>query len=169
MVSGENIFAGTNVGVFHSNDEGQTWTISNSGLLNLNIQFLAIVPNGLGGNNLLAGSWGSGVFLSTNNGISWFPSNTGMTNSLAGCVMVSDTNLFVGTNCGLFLSTNYGRNWSLVDSGLVHFPGDSLSITCLALSEVIYLQEHLAVGFFYPLIMVRVGHPSIPEYRAITA
>ena len=59
-VSGSDIFAGTDDGVFLSTDNGTNWTQVEMGLRY--IQALAI-SNGAGGTDLFAGTNGGGVFL----------------------------------------------------------------------------------------------------------
>ena len=143
LVSGDTVFAGTSVGIFRSLDGGQTWAITNSGLENLYITFLTYAPNDLGGNRILAGTWGSGVYVSTNDGTIWSPSNSGLTNNLVGCFIASDTDLFVGTNGGLFSSSDHGRDWMPVNFGIVSPFGGTFSVTSLAL-----VGDNLFAGIF---------------------
>ncbi len=56
--SGGDIFAGTDGGVYRSNDNGDTWSQINSGLTNTSVQALAINSNG----DIFAGTDGGGVF-----------------------------------------------------------------------------------------------------------
>jgi ligand-binding sensor domain-containing protein len=62
-VSGANLFAGTEVGIFLSTNNGTNWTAVNNGLPNTSVMAFAV-----SGTNLFAGT-GGGVCLSTNNGI----------------------------------------------------------------------------------------------------
>ena len=64
-VSGSNLFAGANGGVFRSTNNGGSWTAVNTGLTNT--AFYALAASG---SNLFAGN-GNGLFLSTNDGDSW--------------------------------------------------------------------------------------------------
>jgi photosystem II stability/assembly factor-like uncharacterized protein len=61
-VSGTNLFAGTAGGVFLSTNNGISWTEVNTGLTNTDVRALATSPNGAGGTNLFAGTYGSGIF-----------------------------------------------------------------------------------------------------------
>ena len=68
------------------------------------IYSFAVSPDGTGGTNLFAGTWGAGVFLSTDNGTSWSAVNSGLTNYSVMALAVSPvsggtggTNLFAGT------------------------------------------------------------------------
>ncbi len=117
VVSGNNLFAGTNGGgVFLSTNNGTSWTAVNTGLTNLTVYSLA-----LSGTNLFAGTNGGGVFLSTNNGTSWTAVNTGLTDTTVIALATSGTNLFAGTNGGgVFLSNNNGTTWTAVNAGLTN-------------------------------------------------
>ena len=113
-VSGTNLFAGTDAGVFLSTNNGTSWTDVNTGLTEPNVNALAV-----SGTNLFAGTiWG--VFLSTNNGTNW--TTTGLTNTLVSSFAIIGTNLFAGTDDGVFLSTNNGTSWTEVNTGLPENP-----------------------------------------------
>jgi photosystem II stability/assembly factor-like uncharacterized protein len=133
-VSGTNLFAGTEFnGVFLSADNGTSWTAVNGGLTCLNVEALAVSPNGAGGTNLFVGTDPGGVFLSTNNGTSWSAVNTGLTNTSVYSFAVStnvagDTNLFAGTQGGgVFLSTDNGTSWTAI--GLTNIPVYALAVS----------------------------------------
>jgi len=92
-VSGTNLFAGTwSGGVFHSTNNGTSWTAVNPGLTNTSVYSLAVL-----GTILFAGTDG-GVFLSTDNGTSWTAVNNGLTDTLVTSLAVSGANLFAGTS-----------------------------------------------------------------------
>lgn len=115
-VSGTNLFAGTNWGVFLSTNNGTSWTAVNTGLP---YTYNVYVFNALAvsGTNIFAGTYQRGVFLSTNNGTNWL--NVGLENTYVLALAVSGTNLFSGTfGDGVFLSTNNGTNWTAASNGL---------------------------------------------------
>jgi hypothetical protein len=91
-VSGTNLFASTEGGVFLSTNNGTSWIAASTGLTNTYIHNIAV-----SGTNLFAGTEG-GVFLSTNNGTSWTDVSVGLTNTIIWTLAVSGTNLFAGTN-----------------------------------------------------------------------
>jgi beta-lactamase regulating signal transducer with metallopeptidase domain len=104
-VSGKNLFAGTNGGVYLSTNDGASWNAA--GLINTDISALA-----LSGENLFAATY-RGVFLSSNYGKSWNEVNNGLTNTDVVALAVSGKNLFAGTfGGGIFLSTNNGTSWT---------------------------------------------------------
>jgi hypothetical protein len=115
-VDGDNIFVGTEGGVFLSSNNGASWTPRSTGLTSLRIRALAII-----GSNIFAATYGEGVFHSTNNGVSWTAVNTGLINKEVWALTVIGSNIFAGTHGhGVFLSTNNGASWTQVNTGLVH-------------------------------------------------
>lgn len=71
VTSSGTLLAGTPSGLFRSKDNGETWTLANSGLTNFNIQTI------FAGDNLLVGTPGGSVFRSTDDGETWSPIGTG--------------------------------------------------------------------------------------------
>jgi hypothetical protein len=95
-VSGTNLFAGTyGGGVFHSTDNGTSWTAASAGLTNGDVRALAISET-----DLFAGTYGGGVFHSTDNGTSWTVASAGLANTNVQALGVSGTHLFAGTSGG---------------------------------------------------------------------
>ena len=123
-ISGTNLFAGTDEGVFRSTNNGTSWTAVNTGLPTTVVSALAISDT-----NLFAGTYGSGVFRSTNNGTSWNAVNTGLTNTNVRVLAISGTNLFAGTDGGVFLSTNNGTSWTAASTGLTNTVVWSLAVS----------------------------------------
>ncbi len=92
-----NVFAGFNgSGIFHSTDNGISWSTVNSGLTNHYILCLTF-----SGTNLFAGT-DSGLFISTNNGASWTAVNNGLPKIPVAALVVNGTNFFAGTLNGVF-------------------------------------------------------------------
>lgn len=113
-VRGTDLFAGTSIGIFLSNDNGANWTPLNSGLTNTSIYALY-----MNGDHFFAGSYGSGVFLSTDYGTSWMPVNAGMTTALVRALTFIGTDLLAGTyNVGIHRSPDYGVSWIAVNAGM---------------------------------------------------
>jgi len=127
------------------------WSTVNSGLTNEYVNALAVIPNGTGGSNLFAGTYGGGVFLSTDNGASWVSVNSGLTNTFINALTVAGTTIFGGTNDGAFLSTNNGTTWTPVNDSL-----SNIYIYSLAVSG-----NHLFAGTDGKGVLIATGNGGI--------
>ncbi len=126
-VSGTNLFAGNENGVFLSKDNGTTWSAENDGFSDNNLYVGSLAASGT---NLLAVN-GDTVYLSTNNGRTWTAENAGVSTQITS-LAVSGSNLLVGSEyreevdiCGdtaeyggVFFSTDKGTNWTAANAGL---------------------------------------------------
>jgi hypothetical protein len=124
-ISGNNVFAGTNGGVFLSTNNGISWNQTSNGLPTSagNVNALAI-----NGNNVYAGIGGSGIYLSTNNGSSWTGINNGLPSTVY-TIALQGNNIFAGIfGNGIYLSTDNGSSWSEVNNGLTNKYVTSLAI-----------------------------------------
>jgi photosystem II stability/assembly factor-like uncharacterized protein len=72
VISGADILAATDNGVFVSTNNGTSWTAMRNGLTNLYVRTLAV-----SGTDLFAGTYHGGIFHSTNGGMSWTEANVG--------------------------------------------------------------------------------------------
>ncbi len=110
---GNDVFAGTTFGFFHSSDNGISWKQTTTGLANLNVRSIAEFDT-----VLFAGTDGSGVFRSMDTGRTWvsaskgFPLITGVSCFAAIGSGPSAPMIFVGTDSGVFRSPNNGSLWS---------------------------------------------------------
>jgi photosystem II stability/assembly factor-like uncharacterized protein len=116
-VDGDNIFVGTEGGVFFSSNNGATWTPRSVGLTSLRIRALAIA-----GSNIFAATRDGGVFRSSDNGISWTAVNTGLGFGgiyvTVNALIAKGTNLFAGLDSGgVFRSSDNGATWTSVGGG----------------------------------------------------
>ena len=108
------IFAGTaEDGVFVSTDFGLRWTPWNFGLIDMDVNCLALSPDFASNKTLYAGTE-TGLFFSQNTGKSWhsvpFPTEFAPILCLA---MTQNGIMFAGTDYnGLFVSDDAGQNWS---------------------------------------------------------
>jgi hypothetical protein len=58
------------------------------------------------GNNIFAGTSGSGVYLSSNFGNSWIAANNGLSSSRVYALAINGDTIFAGTDDGVYLSTS---------------------------------------------------------------
>jgi photosystem II stability/assembly factor-like uncharacterized protein len=116
-VVGSNLFAGTNVGVFRSTDNGESWTAVSSGWADIEVMDLAVI-----GENLAALT-GGGAFLSMDNGNSWTataPISTVPSASIMSFAVMG-TDLFAGTmEAGVFRLAEDSQDWTAVNTGLIY-------------------------------------------------
>ena len=125
---------GLDQGVNVSTDGGTTWTQANSGLLNNQVQALAISKtNPVGQLNLYAGTApgaNGGVYKSTNGGMNWTLVNNGITETNIGiqALLVHPDNPNIAWVCvfdgladavnGLYKTTDGGANWFPATNGI---------------------------------------------------
>ncbi|HET6402939.1 MAG TPA: hypothetical protein VFH95_16265 [Candidatus Kapabacteria bacterium] len=118
-VSGMNLFAGTDSGVYRSTDNGISWSAANNGYPVGKVEALFAF-----GAKLFAGSENTRhtIYRSSNNGMSWEVSDSGVpgVSTIVGFAECR-SNLFVETWSGVYRSTDSGTNWTAADSGLTGF------------------------------------------------
>lgn len=108
------VYAGSNIGVLRSPDEGSTWEYL--GRLPSNQAVFSIAHcNG----QLLAGMETGGVVISPDQGENWFA--TDLTNTGVYDLVEFDSSgtVLAGTSKGVFISTNRGMNWTPANFGLM--------------------------------------------------
>ncbi len=111
-MSGDNLFAATNLGLYVSGDGGLSWSEVDSGIT----RYISSLASD--GRYLLASADDGRVFVSRNSGRSWTEVGSGLSKQKVRCVAVSDTVLFAGTYAGLYRSSDNGESWSAVRQGL---------------------------------------------------
>ena len=97
VINGENIFAGTEMGMFLSSNNGENWVEVSNGLIYKDVRSIAI-----SGSNIFAGTQGGGVYFSTNNGTNWVSLNSGLTEKNVWSLAISGEYIFAGTDNGVW-------------------------------------------------------------------
>jgi hypothetical protein len=111
--------------VFQSVNNGGNWTDADYGLVDMNVQCLAVC-----GSAIFAGTDNGGVFVSIDNGASWNADNSGLTSKNIVSLAVSGTIIFAGTfGGGVFLSASGLTGWTPVNSGLTNTHVQSLAVS----------------------------------------
>lgn len=119
VVSGSDLFAAGNGGVYRSTDNGSAWVKAGSGLPTSGNYVIAAHSN-----ILLVGDNGSarnGVFVSTDAGASWVARDSGLgVEQVVDCMMANGSDVFAGTSVsGIFKSTDDGTSWTHVDNASI--------------------------------------------------
>ncbi|MFC2092581.1 hypothetical protein ACFLSV_01650 [Bacteroidota bacterium] len=111
--SGDNIFAGTNSGVYISTNNGVNWSLTSLNNQSGNVLLI-------NGNNIYTGTY-NGVFNSTNNGQNW--EQIGLENRSIWALTIHGNNIFAGTDFGhgVYRSTNNRLSWTQTSLGDINF------------------------------------------------
>ncbi len=127
-----NIYIGTNKGVYISTDNTKSWQLVNNGLPSSSSH----ISLALSGDSLFAGT-DSGVYITTNNGNLWNIVNTGIsvgnpvtTIKISRNYNGAGKNIFVGTQSGLY--TFFNNSWGQGNTGL---PSNA-TITSITISGI---------------------------------
>ena len=136
-VSGTNIFAGADSGVYLLSNLESNWTLAG-------LKGNAITALYVGGANIYAGTDSGSVCLSTNNGTNWIKTNIGQTNDYVDALLAIGTNIFAGTWNGVYLSTNNGTNWTPVLQGFPNFIVYALAISGINILAATYWGLYLS-------------------------
>ena len=113
-------------GVYRSTDNGDSWTLANTGLTSTGIAGLGINNNGhiFAATRSIMGD-GGGMFRSTDNCDSWTEQNNGFTAFDANAVTFNSAGyVFAAAAAGVFRSTNDGGIWTNISSGLIPVDGN---------------------------------------------
>jgi Tol biopolymer transport system component len=107
-------------GFFKSVNAAGNWSLSITGLLNLNVRSIAIDRTNT---NVIYAGTGAGVFKSTNGGTSWSDSSTGLPTFTVNSVVIDPTNSSIiyaaGPSAGrVYKSVNAGATWTEFSNGL---------------------------------------------------
>ena len=134
------LFAGTDRGVFRTEDIGVFWTQVNTGLTSLNVRTLTVQPGlvtacappCLSLVTVYAGTAGGGVFRSTNSGEIWAPANAGLgSRNVVSLAFGPAPNplLLAGTSdFGVWRSANGGLSWQPSNTGLTDLRVRSVAV-----------------------------------------
>lgn len=129
LVSGTDVYAGTDLGVFKSEGGGQWKPLAqgpeespaNPKKLNESVQSLVSVPGG----TMLAGVFSGGVFRSTDDGKTWTPPAPGngmpahqTVTSIVSFPFLPGGPVFAASGTGIYRSFDSGATWTLASDGI---------------------------------------------------
>ncbi|MCZ6635211.1 MAG: DUF5050 domain-containing protein [bacterium] len=126
VLSDGTVFVGSQVGVFRSTDNGETWEPFNTGLTTTFVRSLEILSNG----EILAGTI-NGIFRSQVSEDNWTPAGTDLPPSVLVDAFVTHSSgvIFAGTDKGVFQSTDNAATWQSFNTGLTSTPVQALAFT----------------------------------------
>ena len=115
LKDGQNIYAGTEKGLYVSTNGGADWEIGSSDLNNIFITLLKA-----GETELYAGTL-QGLFHSTDGGKSWTLIYNGLLQTIVGAFYIDGVNLYTGySDSGIYVSTDNGDSWQPSNVGLTN-------------------------------------------------
>ena len=144
------VYAGLASGVWVSTDGGDNWVLSNGGVINEQVQALAIDPNN--SNIIYAGTLTAGMFKSLDSGQNWQAINNGLP-ALPDwidirSIIIDPTNtstIYLGTYLwDIFKSTDAGFSWVESNSGL--YPYDGYGVTAIIIDPAKTQTLYCATG-----------------------
>jgi len=111
------LYAGTSGSIFRSQDKGNTWQVTNAGLLP-NTYIYTLLQDGQGG--MLYIGTKDGIFRSQDGGNSWMSASTGLSGRETYVILHSsqDKTLYAATSEGVYKSQDEGSTWQAVSTGL---------------------------------------------------
>jgi len=145
-VSGGKLFVGTEVGVWVTTDNGESWKSANSGM---NAQH-GVGEMAVRDNRLLVQGFG-GVYASADNGNTWTPVKDsiepealqippewerGSLNKQVNYMAAINDVIIAGTDGGVFRSTDRGQNWEEANQGFPHGERGSLAPSIESLAVI---------------------------------
>ncbi|MBV8857913.1 MAG: VCBS repeat-containing protein [Acidobacteria bacterium] len=120
-VSGSNVYASTNLGVYRSTDGGASWQLGGQARPSTAPPFAsAVVVDPTNPSVVYAGTSGAGIYKSTDGGLTFEAKSNGISLPIVNTLAVNPANpstLYAGTRFGVFKTTNGGESWAEADGG----------------------------------------------------
>ena len=137
--SNGNIYAGTDLGIYKSTNDGDMWIQSNTGLMDTVVYELAVNSS-----QLILASAGKLMYVSSNGGSSWEGHDYFGTEP--NCLAVSENGfVFTGTVLGVYRSESDISIWTRLNDGLTN--GETIQSICFSTSGDLFAG--LSTGVFH--------------------
>ena len=150
--------------MYRSTDNGDSWTLANTGLTSTDIAGLGVNHNGhiFAATRSIMGE-GGGMFRSTDDGDSWTEQNNGFTAFDANAVTFNSRgDVFAAAAGGVFTSTNDGGSWTDISSGLIPIGGN---VWALAIDSGNYAFAGTAGGGVFRSVQSTIPVRVVPNPR----
>jgi ligand-binding sensor domain-containing protein len=122
--SSGNIYAGTDLGVYKSTNDGDMWFQSSSGLMDTVVYELTVSPS-----QLILASAGKLLYVSSDGGANWEPHD--FFGAAPECFSVSENGyVFAGNVLGVYRSESDITNWTRLNDGLTN--AESIQSICFS-------------------------------------
>ena len=122
--SSGNIYAGTDLGVYKSTNDGDMWFQSSSGLMDTVVYELTVSPS-----QLILASAGKLLYVSSDGGANWMPKD--LIGAEPECFTVSENGyVFAGNVLGMYRSEGDITNWTRLNDGLTN--GEAIQSICFS-------------------------------------
>lgn len=113
-IKNSDLYAGTNKGIYHSDDNGRNWNPVHSGLISQRVNDIVITKNDV----VFAGSYG-GVFRSDDSGNTWTQSELEEDIYVVDMAINKNDDLFAcDLTSGIFRSSDFGNSWHKKNIGI---------------------------------------------------
>ena len=114
-VGSNTVYAGSfGLGIFRSDDRGQSWSLSNTGMTDPFVLSLAAAADG----TVYAGTFRGGVFRTRNGGKTWDPINAGLKRLEIKALLINRGTIYAGTADGLYRLMEGAGEWNVETKGL---------------------------------------------------
>ena len=110
---GTRLFVASQIGVYYSSDNGDSWLLLKNGLTDIMVESVAAL-----GSYLFAGTISAGVFRSADSGANWAAVNNGLTGVRIFKFVEKNGVLFALTDGGLCRTADSGNTWTLIGNGI---------------------------------------------------
>ena len=133
------IYAGTDLGIFISTNNGDMWHQSNNGLLDTVVYGLAVTPS-----QLILALAGELMYVSSDGGANWEPHD--FFGVEPKCITVSENGfVFAGNVLGVYRSEGDISNWTRLNNGLTN--GETIQSICFSTDGDLFTG--LSIGVFH--------------------
>ena len=143
IVAGNKILAGTNAGVFATNNNGKAWT-------RIDTPFSHVTAMVISGNNIYCTTPDSGVFMSADQGVTWQDISCDISTDSLDCIAVAGGTIFAGSAFnGLFRKDKESSTWMSVNNGIRTDEDGKMILSLFSKGSIVYAGTGAGVYMSY--------------------